>query len=47
MRITWRGLELPTCVERDTEITSDFYGRVYFLPFDRGFCKTIGKSLSR
>lgn len=47
MRITWRGLELPTCVERDTEITSDFYGRFYVEPFERGFGTTIGNSLRR
>ncbi|MCK5001096.1 MAG: DNA-directed RNA polymerase subunit alpha [Anaerohalosphaera sp.] len=47
MRITWRGLELPTCVERDTEITSDLYGRFYVEPFERGFGTTIGNSLRR
>jgi hypothetical protein len=29
MRITWRGLELPTRVERDTMISSDKYGRLF------------------
>jgi len=47
MRITWRGLELPTRVERDKEISSDAYGRFYIEPFERGFGTTIGNSLRR
>ena len=47
MRITWRGLELPTCVERDRSIVSDSYGRFYVEPFERGFGTTIGNSLRR
>lgn len=47
MRITWRGLELPTGVERDSEISSDNYGRFYVEPFERGFGTTIGNSLRR
>jgi len=47
MRITWRGLELPTRVERDKKITSDRYGRFYIEPFERGFGTTIGNSLRR
>ena len=47
MRITWRGLELPTGVERDTEVSSDNYGRFYVEPFERGFGTTIGNSLRR
>ena len=47
MRITWRGLELPTRIERDKEISSDCYGRFYVEPFERGFGTTIGNSLRR
>jgi len=47
MRVTWRGLELPTCVERDTIVSSDKYGRFFIEPFERGFGTTIGNSLRR
>lgn len=47
MRITWRGLELPTRVERDKEVSSNGYGRFYIEPFERGFGTTIGNSLRR
>ena len=47
MRITWRGLELPTQVERDKNVSMDTYGRFYIEPFERGFGKTIGKGLRR
>jgi len=47
MRITWRGLELPTRVERDEEVSSDGYGRFYIEPFERGFGMTIGNGLRR
>lgn len=47
MRITWRGLELPTRVEREKEVSSDGYGRFYVEPFERGFGTTIGNSLRR
>ena len=47
MRITWRGLELPTRVERDREIGDANYGRFYIEPFERGFGTTIGNSLRR
>ncbi len=47
MRVTWRGLELPTRVELDTTISSDKYGRFYIEPFERGFGTTIGNSLRR
>jgi DNA-directed RNA polymerase subunit alpha len=39
MRVTWRGLELPTRVERDTMISSEKYGRFFIEP--------IGNSLRR
>jgi len=46
MRIRWRGLELPTNVERDTLVSNGKYGRFYIEPFERGFGTTIGNSLS-
>ena len=47
MRVTWRGLELPTRVERDTVVSSDKYGRFFIEPFERGFGTTIGNGLRR
>jgi len=47
MRVTWRGLELPTRVERDTTVSSEKYGRFFIEPFERGFGTTIGNSLRR
>lgn len=47
MRVTWRGLELPTRVERDTSVSSDTYGKFFIEPFERGFGTTIGNSLRR
>ena len=47
MRVTWRGLELPTRVEQDTVISSEKYGRFFIEPFERGFGTTIGNSLRR
>ena len=29
MRITWRGLELPTRVEREKKVGDSTYGRFY------------------
>ena len=47
MRVTWRGLELPTRVERDTSVSTDKYSRFFIEPFERGFGTTIGNSLRR
>ncbi len=47
MRVTWRGLELPTRVEKDTAVSTDRYGRFYIEPFERGFGTTVGNSLRR
>lgn len=47
MRITWRGLELPTRVQKDPEVSTDRYGRFMIEPFERGFGTTIGNSLRR
>ena len=47
MRVTWRGLELPTSVMQDKTVSSDKYGRFSIEPFERGFGTTIGNSLRR
>jgi DNA-directed RNA polymerase subunit alpha len=47
MRITWRGLELPTRILRDEQVSDDRYGRFIIEPFERGFGTTIGNSLRR
>ncbi|MCP4593813.1 MAG: DNA-directed RNA polymerase subunit alpha [bacterium] len=47
MRIRWRGLELPSQVELDTDISTDRYGRFVIEPFERGFGTTVGNSLRR
>ncbi len=47
MRITWRGLELPTRVDSDEQVSTDAYGRFVIEPFERGFGTTIGNSLRR
>ena len=47
MRIRWRGLELPSRVERDTSVSTDTYGRFIVEPFERGFGTTVGNSLRR
>jgi DNA-directed RNA polymerase subunit alpha len=47
MRVTWRGLELPTKVLQDKMVATDKYGKFYIEPFERGFGTTIGNSLRR
>jgi len=47
MRVTWRGLELPTRVERDTTVSTGKYSRFFIEPFERGFGTTIGNSIRR
>ena len=47
MRVTWRGLELPTRVEQDTVVSGDKYSRFFIEPFERGFGTTIGNGLRR
>ncbi|MCC6579940.1 MAG: DNA-directed RNA polymerase subunit alpha [Phycisphaeraceae bacterium] len=47
MRIRWRGLELPSRVVQDPEISTPTYGRFTVEPFERGFGTTIGNSLRR
>ena len=47
MRIRWRGLELPSRLERDESVSTDVYGRFIIEPFERGFGATVGNSLRR
>lgn len=47
MRIRWRGLELPTRVVNDQEVSTPTYGRFTIEPFERGFGITVGNSLRR
>ncbi len=47
MRIRWRGLELPTRVVSDEEVSTPTYGRFMVEPFERGFGTTVGNSLRR
>lgn len=47
MRVKWRGLELPTRVERDVSVSNDRYGRFFIEPFERGFGTTVGNGLRR
>jgi DNA-directed RNA polymerase subunit alpha len=47
MRIRWRGLELPSRVVRDPQVSTDTYGKFSAEPFERGFGTTVGNSLRR
>jgi len=47
MRVKWRGMELPTRVQRDNRVSNEKYGRFFIEPFERGFGTTIGNSLRR
>src|SRR3954464_5901001 len=47
MRIRWRGLELPSRVVRDHQVSTDTYGKFSAEPFERGFGTTVGNSLRR
>lgn len=47
MRIRWRGLELPSRVVRDEQMSTDTYGKFTAEPFERGFGTTVGNSLRR
>ena len=42
MHIRWRGLELPSVVNRESETLTSTYGKFYAEPFERGFGATIG-----
>jgi DNA-directed RNA polymerase subunit alpha len=43
----WRGLELPSRVVRDEQVSTDTYGKFTAEPFERGFGTTVGNSLRR
>jgi len=47
MRVRWRGLELPSKVELDKDVSTPTYGRFIIEPFERGFGTTVGNSLRR
>jgi len=47
MRVRWRGLELPSRVQRDEQVSTDTYGKFTAEPFERGFGTTVGNSLRR
>jgi DNA-directed RNA polymerase subunit alpha len=47
MRIRWRGLELPSRVIRDGQVSTDTYAKFTAEPFERGFGTTVGNSLRR
>src|SRR5688572_18780818 len=47
MRIRWRGLELPSRVVRDEQVSTDTFSRFTAEPFERGFGTTVGNSLRR
>ncbi len=47
MRVRWRGLELPSRVLRDEQISTDQYAKFSAEPFERGFGTTVGNSLRR
>ncbi len=47
MRIRWRGLELPTRVVSDQDVSTPTYNRFTIEPFERGLGTTIGNSLRR
>jgi DNA-directed RNA polymerase subunit alpha len=46
-RVRWRGLELPSRVVRDEQISTETYARFSVEPFERGFGTTVGNSLRR
>jgi DNA-directed RNA polymerase subunit alpha len=47
MRIRWRGLELPSRVVREAQVSTETYGKFTAEPFERGFGTTVGNSLRR
>ncbi len=46
-RIRWRGLELPSRVIRDEQVSTETFARFTAEPFERGFGTTVGNSLRR
>jgi len=47
MHIRWRGLELPSVVQCDTDTLTSTYGKFFAEPFERGFGVSIGNSIRR
>jgi DNA-directed RNA polymerase subunit alpha len=47
MRIRWRGLEVPSRVTRDQQVSTETYAKFSAEPFERGFGTTVGNSLRR
>jgi len=47
MHTRWRGLELPTQVLCDPNVSTETYARMVIEPFERGFGTTVGNSLRR
>jgi len=47
MKIRWKGFELPTGIECDTDSLTATYGSFSIEPFERGFGFTMGNSLRR
>jgi len=47
MHVRWRGLELPSVVNCETETLTATYGKFYGEPFELGFGNTIGNPLRR
>jgi DNA-directed RNA polymerase subunit alpha len=47
MHIRWRGFELPSNLNVDSQSLSGTYGKFVAEPFERGFGVTIGNSLRR
>ena len=47
MHIRWRGLELPSVVDCETDTLTSTYGKFQAEPFERGYGATIGNSLRR
>src|SRR5271155_3017057 len=47
MRMRWRGLELPSRVVRDEQVSTDTYAKFIAEPFECGFGTTVGNSLRR
>ncbi len=47
MRVRWRGLELPTRVVNQQDVSTPTYGSFVIEPFERGFGITVGNALRR
>ena len=47
MHIRWRGLELPSVVDCDSDTLTSTYGKFIAEPFERGYGHTIGHAIRR